>query len=176
MRTLLALTALMLVLAAAVWWKTRPAEADSDRVPPVTVADERMGVVTLGLKDGTAASAQDAAFASSEPTTGPQEGNLETAPPDQSEEESDPVPAVEEEPAMETAPVATPPVPAAPVTHVVVSGDTLYGLVRKAYGTAPEELIDLVADANGLDDPGALEVGQQLSFPEVLGFRAPTKP
>ncbi|MHB1133008.1 MAG: LysM peptidoglycan-binding domain-containing M23 family metallopeptidase [Chloroflexota bacterium] len=57
---------------------------------------------------------------------------------------------------------------AAAETHVVKSGDTLYGIGMK-YGVEPDE----IATANGLSDPSRLRVGQQLEIPTGTGAGAP---
>lgn len=168
MRTLLALTALMLLLATAVWWKTRPAE-DPVSQTPTTAEDPLQGVVTLGVQGKSRLA--DASFPVENPPIlptdagGDHEGNIEAT--------SATPPPVEPEPAPTPEPVIEIP---QEVRYTVKSGDTLYRIVMRTYGTAPEELVDAVADANAMDDPGALEVGQELLLPAVSGFQTPRRP
>jgi LysM repeat protein len=68
-------------------------------------------------------------------------------------------------PASATRPVNTPNPPTATplpetVTHVVASGDTLYG-IAEVYGVTP----DVIIEVNGLARPDALSIGQQLLIP-----------
>lgn len=173
MRTLLALTVLMLVLAGAVWWKTRPTE-DHEKLPPTTFNDSRVGVATVGMEPGKTIPT-DASFPPrpNSDKDGNHEGddtktNLATNPP---KEDSVTPPVVEPNPEP-TPPTLVPQV----VTHTIVEGDTLYSLVKRYYGTAPESLVDAVADANNLSDPGSLFLGQKLMMPVIDGFSAPKKP
>ncbi len=57
-------------------------------------------------------------------------------------------------------PTFTPTPTPTPVIHVVESGDTLFGIALE-YGVAPEA----IQQANGLDDPQYLRVGQALVIP-----------
>ena len=180
MRTLLALTALMLVLAGAVWWKTRPAE-DASHLPPTTSSDERLGVVTVGLAEGQA-NPSEASFPThplNQPMSGEQEDANEEDARDSKPVNSSLELAPLKQPALPTTDSPSSPeevLPAAALTYTVIAGDTFYSLVRRAYGTAPEALLDAVATANQLDDPSALEVGQVLKLPTIAGFKAPQKP
>ncbi|HEY7875760.1 MAG TPA: LysM domain-containing protein [Actinomycetota bacterium] len=47
--------------------------------------------------------------------------------------------------------------------YVVKPGDTLRGIAEKFYGDA--SLDDVIADANGIDDPTQISVGQELIIP-----------
>ncbi|RMH05294.1 MAG: LysM domain-containing protein, partial [Planctomycetota bacterium] len=60
--------------------------------------------------------------------------------------------------------------------YTVRRGDTLYSIVRRAYGVAPASLIAEVASVNGLEDPAALDVGRELVLPEIAGHRPPEDP
>ncbi|MCP4092931.1 MAG: LysM peptidoglycan-binding domain-containing protein [Planctomycetes bacterium] len=180
MRTLLALTVLMLVLAGAVWWKTRP-EENNQKLPPTTVNDSRVGVSTVGMEPGTSIPT-DASFPP-RPNTNPYERpnsdadgdhegedtktNLAVNPP-----EEDPVNPTPVEPDPTPPPVVEPQV----LMHTIVAGDTFYSLIRSYYGTAPESLLDAVAEANSLSDPGSLNLDQKILMPVIDGFRAPKKP
>lgn len=170
MRTLLALTALMLLLATAVWWKTRPAE-DSGPQIPTTSEDPLRGVVTMGVQGGShlaeasfptqpsPALPSDAGGDHEDPPTRPP-APLEPPP-------SDPEPSPDPDPVIE--------VPQE-VRYTVQSGDNLYRIITRAYGSAPEDLVEAVAEANAMDDPGNLAVGQVLLLPAVSGFQKPRRP
>ncbi|TKJ29108.1 MAG: hypothetical protein CEE40_09640 [Chloroflexi bacterium B3_Chlor] len=71
---------------------------------------------------------------------------------------SSPVPTPGEEPTA--APLSTPSSTVGQRIHVVQEGETLSEIAR-AYGITPDEL----AQANGLDDPNAISVGQALVIP-----------
>jgi nucleoid-associated protein YgaU len=87
-----------------------------------------------------------------------------------------PAAASDEPEQRESAPTATPPVdttrtshdagkPAAPAAadYVVQEGDTLETIAAQKLGTA--EKWRLIAEANGIDDPRSLRVGQKLRIP-----------
>jgi nucleoid-associated protein YgaU len=175
MRTLLALTTLMLVLAGAVWWKTRPAE-NTNQMPPTTSQDTRVGIATVGLEGSRPV---EASFPTGPKTDGGGDHELpaKTSSNTDSEETTSATPKPVKELPVDTPPVTpTPPVVAAVLEYTVVSGDSLYGIVRRAYGSAPERLIDAVATANHMDDPSSLNLGQVLRLPIIEGFPAPQKP
>ena len=71
------------------------------------------------------------------------------------EEEPQPTPTPEEE----TTPAAT----GEEQTYIVKSGDTLAGIAIKFYGDPT--LDDLIAEANGIDDPQSLRPGDELIIP-----------
>lgn len=50
-------------------------------------------------------------------------------------------------------------------THVVRDGDTLHQIAYRAYGDPTQWRA--VAEANGIDDPGALTRGRQLAIPRI---------
>ena len=167
MRTLLALTALMLLLATAVWWKTRP--ADSAILPPTSAEDPLRGVITMGVQgdEGLA----EASFPTAEPVL-PSDAagdHEDITPAGALGEDPNPLPPLEPspDPAIETP---------APIRYTVQAGDSLYRILMGAYGSAAEELLQAVAAANALDDPSALAIGQILALPRVSGFRAPRLP
>ena len=167
MRTLLALTALMLVLAGAVWWKTRPVE-NMNHMPPTTSSDSGLGIATVGMKN---ASPAEASF----PVKAKSDGDADHALPMSPAEDPNAAIAPQPDPAPPVKPTPKPPVNQ-PLRHTVVQGDTLYSLVSRAYGMAPETLLQAVAEANGLRDPSALDLGQVLILPVLEGFKAPQKP
>ncbi|MHC4379698.1 MAG: LysM peptidoglycan-binding domain-containing protein [Planctomycetota bacterium] len=166
MRTLLALTALMLLLATAVWWKTRPAEDPITQIP-TTLEDPLRGVVTMGVQGDSKLA--EASFPTEQPPVlpsdadGDHEGNTDAAPANPPVMEPEPTP----DPVIE--------IPQE-VRYTVKSGDTLYRILMRTYGTAPEELVDAVAEANAMSDPSALEIGQELLLPAVSGFQTPQRP
>jgi nucleoid-associated protein YgaU len=55
----------------------------------------------------------------------------------------------------------------------VGSGQTLYRIAKSAYGVASLEIIEAIAAANQLDDPGAIRPGQKLLLPLIPGVTAP---
>lgn len=172
MRLLLILTALMLAIAGGIWWKTaRAGEGDPNGA---LQTDPNLGITTFGAQPETPAAPASAGGASPVPAA------------NASSEKAVPADAVlkngherattgdprEPQTAANEVQLA---VPAAPgtATHTVASGETLYRIVLKAYGTAPEQLVKEVAAANGLKDPGALKVGQKLKLPSIAGWPAP---
>lgn len=79
------------------------------------------------------------------------------------------VPTPEPEPEPE-------PTPSPGVTYTVQPGENLYRIVVRAYGTGPSDLVDAVAEANGMADAGSLAVGQKLTLPLISGFPEPQQP
>lgn len=150
MRALVLLGGLLLVLFGLLTWR---ALAPSAPPPSVLEEDPTAAIVTVAL-------AED------------HEG--EAAAP-----EAEPAPAS----AKETGPAAAPAAPAAAApaaarptagrTRTVRKGESLYGIVREAYGTANADLVRAVALANGLADPSRLASGQELRLPSVPGYPAP---
>lgn len=51
--------------------------------------------------------------------------------------------------------------------YVVADGDSLSKICAAVYGTARKEVVDAVARANGLADPGSIRVGQHLVLPPI---------
>ena len=71
----------------------------------------------------------------------------------------------------------TPPTPPKrDVRYTIRDGDSLYKILRGAYGKANETLVEAVAKANRLEDPSNLNVGKVLLLPEVPGFQTPQQP
>lgn len=190
MRTLLALTALMLLLATAVWWKTRPSDAP-DNLPPTTAEDSLRGVATLGVKqevgqprnrltDAQFPQGDDRKTARPSDARGDHEGNPSGAshipadPRTIHDLPKDPAPVVT--PAPKPEPKPEPVAPKVRVSYTVEAGDNLYRIVVKHYGTGPSELVDAVAEANGIRDASALSVGQTLELPLVSGYPEPKRP
>lgn len=195
MRTLLALTALMMLLATAVWWKTRPGDAPTN-LPATTSEDSMRGVSTLGAKEEVGTQRNQLAKTNfpKTPSSNPSKdarpsdagGDHEGGTPTPSSLPKDPR-TVHNLP-VDTKPPAQPPVdpqpvipqskPTAPVgmSYTVQSGDTLYRIVVRSYGTAPSELVEAVAEANGMRDSASLDVGQKLRLPLISGFPEPQRP
>jgi len=187
----------MLVLAAAVWWKTRAAD-DPSNLPPKTSALASEGVVTVGMKPAGSEESRHSrlgggtfqeAASRTEPTRRGQADWSESRGDDVSSTPNGnddlrgnlgagkgPAPGPGSEPVVP--PASTPPTPpvAQDFLYQVAPGDTLYRIVVRHYGTAPESLIDAVAKANGLTDPSRIAVGEDLKLPKVPGFAAPQRP
>ncbi len=51
--------------------------------------------------------------------------------------------------------------------HVVVAGDSLSEICERHYGTSRKAVVEAVARANGLSNPGAIRVGQRLVLPAL---------
>lgn len=170
MRTLLALTALMLLLATAVWWKTKPTD-EPTKLPPTTQEDPYSGVVTLGTKGKTTLA--EASFP--KPKKMPTDGGGDHEGSSQSNNVDALPPLPEPEPVEPSKPDPVIQVPTGK-TYIIQSGDTLYRILVRAYGSAPEELVDAIAEANAMNDPGALQVGATLKLPIVSGFEPPQQP
>lgn len=181
MRLLLILTALMLAIAGGVWWKTTQAGAgDPDGA---LLTDPNLGIATFGAQNeapppapGGTATPDAAADANAKKNLAvPAEAVLRN-PHERATtgDPKEPPTAANEAPPPAAAP-PTAQAPAAPkeVAYVVKNGDTLYQIVKRAYGTAATELIADVAKANGLKDAGALKVGQKLKLPSLAGYPAP---
>lgn len=69
----------------------------------------------------------------------------------------------ETEPTPEATAESTPGATGEEQTYVVRSGDTLRGIAQKFYGDSSLE--DIIAEANGIDDPTELRVGAELIIP-----------
>lgn len=80
-------------------------------------------------------------------------------------------------PAVETTTVMPRPTPN---VHVVVDGDTLWGIVEQHYGAVETDLLSAVAAANAIDDPSLIFPGQTVQLPPVAeldaGATAPLEP
>ncbi len=154
MRTLLGLASLLLVLAAAVWVRTFRQPTEEKAAHP----DANTGVLILGLSE----TPQDVNEARA-PTASEQVG---AAPLDMDMRTFTPPEPVEASFKPEPQPEPAPKPPASqPTRHQVGDGDTLWGIVNDHYGRAGEKLIQMVADANGMDDPSMLQPGMTLVLP-----------
>lgn len=54
--------------------------------------------------------------------------------------------------------------PTTPKTHKVVSGDTLWAICKKYYGTASKSMTDELAAKNGIKNPNKIFVGQVIKL------------
>jgi nucleoid-associated protein YgaU len=69
----------------------------------------------------------------------------------------------DESPPPDDATESPPPDPSESEIYVVKDGDTLRGIAQEKYGDA--SLDDIIAEANGIDDPRQISVGQELIIP-----------
>jgi len=186
MRFLLVLTALMLAVAGGVWWKTT---RDDSSTPGALDADPNLGAATFGvlppragsppLKESTATNASltrepPLASSGSTPPLGEASAADAVAPGSSLTPAGGGDPREPQSPANEKPSNVTPPAPAA-ASYAVKDGDTFYRIVLRAYGTAPQELVDAVARANGLRDPSQISAGQTLTLPSLAGWPPPKK-
>lgn len=181
MRFLIVLTVLMLAVGAGVWWKTAHAEAPA---PGALDADPNLGVAIFGAAPAVApppkptpeavpASFQSPAASAAVP---PQETLAAAGAADAVASGSGKPPAGGGDPKEpQTAANEKPAADATTATATVQKGDTLYRIVLRAYGTAPKELVDAVARANGLEDAGAISPGQKIRLPSLAGWPAPAQ-
>lgn len=56
--------------------------------------------------------------------------------------------------------------------HVVQKGDSLSKICSAAYGSARKDLVEALARANGLSNPEALRIGQQIVLPPLAELKA----
>ncbi len=156
MRTLLALSSLLLVLAAAVWVRTFRTDGQES-----TEADLNTGVLFVGIPEPADAPlehslALDADSVDSQPS----------APEDVTTAQiTNPIEALEADRAAPTEAAFTP--EPQPISYKVGEGESLWGIIQKHYGKVGEPLIKMVAKANGLNDPSMLRPGMVLVLPPV---------
>ena len=106
-----------------------------------------------------------------------EELHAEGAPPTDKAEPARPAPApVVETPPVQPAPrVAEPAPPQGPTvtvgkrTHIVQPGESLWLISKRYYGTPAH--IERIADANHLETPKRLRLGQVLVLPEIAGVK-----
>ena len=175
MRSLLVLAGVLVLLAGAVTWKLLLPAADT----PVRATDGAEGRVLLGLPAGEGepldplALARASASAAREAASTP--GGRENLPADAGfvgDGGAAPANAPPRDPGGERTPAAAAP-PARPLTYRVRSGDSLYRIVMRAYGTAPPDLLAAVAIANRMKDPSMLVADQDLTLPVLEHWPAP---
>lgn len=64
-------------------------------------------------------------------------------------------------------PPAAPPDAAPRRVYTAVAGDTLWDITQRHYGHADNDLVGLVSDASGIENPSLILVGQQIVLPEL---------
>jgi len=178
MRPLILLSTLVIVLAGFVAWRTLA----TDTSAPAINVDANTGVVILGLPKGAARNtASDLKVAPQKPspkispkTTSLSEARYQTDTPAAVIAESDKA-AVQAKPVTvkpKDVEANQPPEPSY-ASYQVEEDDTLYRILRFAYDKANQELVDAVAEANQMEDPSELMVGQMIKLPFVDGYRKP---
>ena len=188
MRSLATLGGILVLIVLAIAWKI------SNEVEAGQEPDKNPGRITLGVqaddpsesegetKRNSASLENNAASAGTqEPKTPAASKPAETPP----SKPASPASPASQTPPSQPAPAVQPPV--APITppaedevagirYTVKEGDTLYGILTRAYGKANQALIDSIAVASDLDDPSRLSPGMVLVLPQVPGFDAPKRP
>lgn len=197
MRSLATLGGVLVLIVLAIAWKI------GNQVEAGQEPDGNVGRVTLGtLPEDEQGTPARPANRDTQPPAGEQEGSQpgtegspsspsgEGSTPPAGEASNDPGELASHQPSTPPAqePPTTPPAPQeeppaeeedpgfAGLRYTVQEGDTLYGILTRAYGKANQTLIDAVAVASELDDPGMLKPGMVLVLPEVTGFSAPKQP
>ncbi len=122
------------------------------------------GGVPGGSENGNPAGSSEKASNAGQPETDPSGGNAGT----------------QEEPVRQGEPASPPAGEQAAadksVHYTVQDGDTLYRILMNAYGKATPDLIEEIASANDMDDPGAISPGDVLILPVIEGYQDPIKP
>ncbi len=198
MRSLATLGGVLVLIVLAIAWRI------SNKVDASNDPDPNSGIVTLGtegeasgeektsggLKSGLPYSGSDSTLDKEEagpeteklPGNGPatiladppkDNQNTEKQPGSGTEIPVDPNPA--SDPNRDTPPPKDSPKPMV-LSYTVKDGDTLYRILTNAYGSATPDLIEAIASANELDDPGAISPGDVLKLPEVEGYSKPKLP
>ena len=54
------------------------------------------------------------------------------------------------------------------VAYTVVEGDTMYRIIKNAYGTFSEKILTQIAIENNLDNPNDLAIGDVVKLPVIL--------
>jgi len=185
MRSLATLGGILVLIVLAIAWKI------SNEVEAGQEPDKNPGRITLGVhpddqpeSDGdtkrTPASLENNGkpTGSQEPKTQPSAEPPETTPAKPATQPGQNPPNQPE--ASEQAPIEPTTPPAEDeiegIRYTVKEGDTLYGILSRAYGKANQALIDSIAVASDLDDPSRLSPGMVLVLPQVPGFDAPKRP
>lgn len=176
MRGLLTLVAVAGLMVAFLYWRLSGDPGGVQAAGP-DPADPNRGRVVVGLEAqaATGPTASAPAPAAEAPAADGVE-QAETSPA-ASEPAGQPVQA-ERTPHADSG-AGTPRLPgttATPLRYAVQPGDTLYSIVRRAYGAARTDLVEAVAAANRLEDSSSLEIGQVLVLPVVEGYPAPEPP
>ena len=174
MKNALPLVALLVILAGGIIWKTQFTDSAQGEVPPAPeLGHVNFGLVTFGVDnnqaDPTLADEVQVVAASSKATAKPSAASSQPVSKNNPEWPGPTNPALSDT-------VATAPETAAtrPEQYWSVgSGQTLYRIAKSAYGVASLEIIEAIAAANQLDDPGAIRPGQKLLLPLIPGVTAP---
>lgn len=190
MRSLATLGGVLVLVVLAIAWKI------SNQVEAGQEPDKSAGRVTLGVtEEGVDTPALPAPGQTNSPESPTLPADDNSATPDNAAEPRVPsapgpglVPDASQQPStsppVEEQPTQPEPVEPAPPTeeeivgvrYTVKEGDTLYRILMNAYGKANDALIDAVAVASDLDDPGRLRPGMELTLPVVPGYDAPKNP
>lgn len=190
MRSLATLGGLLVLIVLAIAWKI------SNQVEAGQEPDKKPGRITLGVhpddvQDSDAASKRNSASPGNAenpagkqepkttPTAKPAEAPVKPATqpepkPNQPEQSDPPAQPKEEAPVQPTPPPVGNEIEG--LRYTVKEGDTLYGILSRAYGKANQALIDSIAVASDLDDPSRLSPGMVLVLPQLPGFDAPKRP
>ena len=172
MRSLATLGSVLVLIVLAIAWRI------SNTVDAGQKPDPNSGIVTLGIEPDLP---RNEGSQNNETTANPSASGNSTPPIDSAESDgaqNQDSPNSGAEPAPDDLPRSTDPVlqPETPkeIRYTVLEGDTLYQILMDAYGKATPELIETVASANDMHDPGALVLGQTLILPIVEGFETPS--
>lgn len=192
MRSLATLGGVLVLIVLAIAWKI------SNQVEAGQEPDNNKGRVTLGVSEGAGENSPNRpaggdATQPSQPEL-PAGDNPETSGNDPelsapsgnealgnpTGEQADPSTPPANEPPVQPEPTIDPTPPAeeeiAGIRYTVKEGDTLYRILMNAYGKANDALIDSVAVASDLDDPGQLRPGMELVLPVIPGYDPPKRP
>lgn len=156
MRTLLALSSLLLVLAAAVWVRTFRTDGQES-----TEADPNTGVLFVGIPEPADAPLEHSLAADVDRANN-QLSVLEDVTTTQIPKS---IEALEADQVTPTEAAFTP--EPQPINYKVGEGESLWGIIQKHYGKVREPLIQMVAKANGLNDPSMLRPGMVLVLPPI---------
>ncbi len=182
MKTALPLIALLVILAGGIVWKTQFAgSAQGESIPAPELGNPNFGLVTLGVDkskiDSATADEIQVQVASGTAAGIPiHASKTQTSKPSPEWSASDSEGIALSTGSNRTTPTATAVMPAPKAIAQywsVESGQTLYRIAKSAYGKASLEVIEAIAQANQLDDPGAIRLGQKLLLPVIPGANAP---
>ena len=153
MRTILVLSSLLLILAAAIWVRTFRTDGQER-----TEADPNTGVLFVGIPEPADAPLEHALAADADSQL-PVPEEVTTAQITQSIE------TLEADQTTPTEAAFTP--EPQPISYKVGEGESLWGIIQKHYGKVGEPLIQMVAKANELNDPSMLRPGMTLVLPPI---------
>jgi hypothetical protein len=166
MRTLIALVVLVVALAYAVVYKTSP---NAENQPPTQLShDSSIGIMTLGVTSTEAAFPADleskAVAAVSESTN----SDVNVAPPATKD-------VAVHEPMQPTLQQETVTEAGGAIDYVVREDDTMYRIILNHYGKYSEDILRSISDANNLNDPSEIGIGDKVTLPVIEGVGAPKK-